>query len=104
MATASNVTVLHGQHGNVVVCGTITMSTYITGGETFDLSSHLGDLDVCMVQLAGYQAKHDGGTVSAGTVIAYGGSDDNGSALVEVSNAANLEAVTGFFWAVGKTI
>jgi len=107
-ATVS-VTAVHTMQGGYrVVHGTATLSgTYITGGDTIDLSSYFKSASSPTVIPSsddGYLIRHDRGTAAAGTLMAYvvNINASGNVALIEVANASNLSAVVVPFIAVGQ--
>ena len=90
------------------IYGTLAMdSSYPTGGETLDLSDYFSN-DLLFVEISGpregYILEHDGGTISAGKIMAryydYDAAADG--AAIEVAATTDLSAITdAMFFAVG---
>ncbi|MEE9366915.1 MAG: hypothetical protein V3W44_09535 [Dehalococcoidales bacterium] len=104
-ATVANVKVLWSVGGGLAISGRATLSaTYLTGGETLDLSSYFqGSPLVIPTGDDGYVIEHDRGNAAAGKLLARfaNGGAAAGAALIELTNAVDTSAVICSFIAVG---
>ena len=110
-ATLSSVKTTPLMGGYTMVSGLATgSSTYLTGGETMDLSAYILSSTSPIVMVGnsgqatvGYVGAHNQGTAAAGKVLFFEAGADS-AALDEFANAGNAAVINVPFIAIGQTV